>query len=69
MKRRSCVLIMPVIGIVVPFAALRQFGPLAQVSAVTMQAVSGAGYPGVSSKLSLFVNVYFCRYFFFKVRN
>ena len=39
-----------VIGIVIPFAAIqKQFGPVAQVSVVTMQAVSGAGYPGVSS--------------------
>jgi aspartate-semialdehyde dehydrogenase len=39
-----------VIGVVIPFAALQRFGPLDQVSVVTMQAVSGAGYPGVSSK-------------------
>ncbi|OBT73725.1 aspartate-semialdehyde dehydrogenase [Pseudogymnoascus sp. 05NY08] len=39
-----------VIGIVIPFAALQKaFGPVSQVSVVTMQAVSGAGYPGVSS--------------------
>lgn len=39
-----------VIGIVIPFAALQdKFGPIHQVSVVTMQAVSGAGYPGVSS--------------------
>lgn len=39
-----------VIGIVIPFAALiSKFGPVDQVSVVTMQAVSGAGYPGVSS--------------------
>lgn len=39
-----------VIGLVIPFAALqRVFGPVDQVSVVTMQAVSGAGYPGVSS--------------------
>ncbi|KAK5169258.1 hypothetical protein LTR04_005942 [Oleoguttula sp. CCFEE 6159] len=39
-----------VIGIVIPFAALlSKFGPINQVSVVTMQAVSGAGYPGVSS--------------------
>lgn len=39
-----------VIGIVIPFAALqRVFGNIDQVSIVTMQAVSGAGYPGVSS--------------------
>ena len=39
-----------VIGIVIPFAALQEkFGPIDQVSIVTMQAVSGAGYPGVSS--------------------
>ncbi|KAH8886808.1 aspartate-semialdehyde dehydrogenase [Thozetella sp. PMI_491] len=39
-----------VIGLVIPFAALQQrFGPIDTVSVVTMQAVSGAGYPGVSS--------------------
>ena len=39
-----------VIGIVIPFAALQdKFGHVDQVSVVTMQAVSGAGYPGVSS--------------------
>lgn len=39
-----------VIGLVIPFAALQaKFGPVEQVSVVTMQAVSGAGYPGVSS--------------------
>ena len=39
-----------VIGLVVPFAAIQaKFGPVNQVSVVTMQAVSGAGYPGVSS--------------------
>lgn len=40
-----------VIGLVIPAAPLIQkFGPIDQVSMVTMQAVSGAGYPGVSSK-------------------
>jgi len=39
-----------VIGLVIPFAALQaRFGPIDRVSIVTMQAVSGAGYPGVSS--------------------
>ncbi len=39
-----------VIGIVIPFAAIQaKFGAVDQVSVVTMQAVSGAGYPGVSS--------------------
>lgn len=39
-----------VIGVVIPFAALQaKFGPVDIVSVVTMQAVSGAGYPGVSS--------------------
>ncbi|KAH9436621.1 hypothetical protein MCOR02_000294 [Pyricularia oryzae] len=39
-----------VIGLVIPFAALQaRFGPIETVSVVTMQAVSGAGYPGVSS--------------------
>ncbi|KAF1983810.1 aspartate-semialdehyde dehydrogenase [Aulographum hederae CBS 113979] len=39
-----------VIGLVIPFAALQAaFGPVEAVSVVTMQAVSGAGYPGVSS--------------------
>ena len=37
-------------GIVVPLYALeRAFGPLRTVQVVTMQAISGAGYPGVSS--------------------
>lgn len=49
-----------VIGIVVPFAALRKFGPPDQVSVVTMQALSGAGYPGVSGELSrTFCSPYF----------
>jgi aspartate-semialdehyde dehydrogenase len=40
-----------VIGLVIPAAPLIQkFGPIDQVSMVTLQAVSGAGYPGVSSK-------------------
>lgn len=39
-----------VVGLAVPFAALQRFGPVDQVSIVTMQAISGAGYPGVSSK-------------------
>ncbi len=39
-----------VIGLVIPFAAIQKdFGEVDQVSIVTMQAVSGAGYPGVSS--------------------
>jgi len=39
-----------VIGVVIPLAALQaRFGPVEVVSVVTMQAVSGAGYPGVSS--------------------
>ena len=39
-----------VIGLVIPFAALQvRFGPIDFVSVVTLQAVSGAGYPGVSS--------------------
>jgi aspartate-semialdehyde dehydrogenase len=39
-----------VIGLVGPFAALQAaFGPIDNVSIVTLQAVSGAGYPGVSS--------------------
>ena len=39
-----------VIGVVIPFAALQSiFGAIDQVSVVTLQAVSGAGYPGVSS--------------------
>jgi aspartate-semialdehyde dehydrogenase len=39
-----------VIGLVIPFAALLQkFGPIETANVVTMQAVSGAGYPGVSS--------------------
>lgn len=40
-----------VIGVVVPFAALQQkIGDIDQASVVTMQAVSDAGYLGVSSK-------------------
>jgi len=39
-----------VIGIVITFAALQaRFGRINTVSIVTLQAVSGAGYPGVSS--------------------
>ena len=39
-----------VIGLVIPFKALiERFGPIAEASIVTLQAVSGAGYPGVSS--------------------
>lgn len=39
-----------VVGVAVPFAALQAaFGPIDFASVVTMQAVSGAGYPGVSS--------------------
>lgn len=39
-----------VIGLVIPFAAMQaKFGPIESVSVVTLQAVSGAGYPGVSS--------------------
>lgn len=39
-----------VIGLVIPFAALQKaFGPISECSVVTLQAVSGAGYPGVSS--------------------
>lgn len=46
-----------VIGTVIPFAALQaKFGEINTVSVVTMQAVSGAGYPGVSS-MDIFDNV------------
>ncbi|CRG82881.1 aspartate-semialdehyde dehydrogenase [Talaromyces islandicus] len=39
-----------VIGIVIPFAAIQaKFGPVEEVEVFTEQAVSGAGYPGVSS--------------------
>ena len=39
-----------VIGVVIPFAAIQaKFGPIDVASVVTLQAVSGAGYPGVSS--------------------
>ncbi|KAI9719197.1 MAG: hypothetical protein M1828_006290 [Chrysothrix sp. TS-e1954] len=39
-----------VIGLVIPFAALQaRFGPVEAVSVVTLQALSGAGFPGVSS--------------------
>jgi aspartate-semialdehyde dehydrogenase len=44
-------------GVVVPLAALeRAFGPLDAVLITTMQAISGAGYPGVPS-LDIFDNV------------
>ncbi|KAF9356133.1 hypothetical protein BGX26_005683 [Mortierella sp. AD094] len=37
-------------GLVVPLKALQDaFGPLSKIMVTTMQAVSGAGYPGVSS--------------------
>jgi aspartate-semialdehyde dehydrogenase len=37
-------------GLVVPLKALQEkFGAFTRVSAVTMQAISGAGYPGVAS--------------------
>ncbi|KAK7895029.1 aspartate-semialdehyde dehydrogenase [Exophiala xenobiotica] len=46
-----------VIGIVIPFAALQaKFGPVEDVEVFTEQAVSGAGYPGVSS-MDIFDNV------------
>lgn len=39
-----------VVGLVIPLAALQaRFGPVDCASVVTLQAVSGAGYPGVSS--------------------
>ena len=39
-----------VIGVVIPLAALQQkFGPINDVTVVTLQAISGAGYPGVPS--------------------
>ena len=39
-----------VIGLVIPFAAIEAaFGPIDIVSVVTEQALSGAGYPGVSA--------------------
>ena len=45
-----------VIGLVIPAAALiARFGPIDQVSMMTMQAISGAGYPGVSSKSAYFL--------------
>lgn len=43
-----------VVGLAIPAKPLIQkFGPIEAVSMVTMQAVSGAGYPGVSSKQSM----------------
>lgn len=46
-----------VIGIVIPFAALQaRFGLVEDVEVFTEQAVSGAGYPGVSS-MDIFDNV------------
>ncbi|MCJ1256157.1 hypothetical protein MMC24_003977 [Lignoscripta atroalba] len=39
-----------VVALVIPLAALQaRFGPIEYCSIVTMQAVSGAGYPGISS--------------------
>lgn len=39
-----------VVGLVIPFTAIQEkLGAIESVSVVTMQAVSGAGYPGVSS--------------------
>ncbi|KAF2010855.1 aspartate-semialdehyde dehydrogenase [Aaosphaeria arxii CBS 175.79] len=38
-----------VVGIVVAFAALQKLGSIDQASAVSMQAISGSGYPGVPS--------------------
>ncbi|KDQ15467.1 hypothetical protein BOTBODRAFT_292651 [Botryobasidium botryosum FD-172 SS1] len=44
-------------GLVIPLAALEAaFGPLESVMVTTMQAISGAGYPGVPS-LDIFDNV------------
>jgi aspartate-semialdehyde dehydrogenase len=44
-------------GIVIPLAALEKaFGPIEQLVATTMQAISGGGYPGVPS-LDIFDNV------------
>ncbi|KAL9114215.1 MAG: hypothetical protein Q9227_001637 [Pyrenula ochraceoflavens] len=46
-----------VIGVVIPFAALQaKFGPIEDVEVFTEQAVSGAGYPGISS-MDIFDNV------------
>ncbi|KAG5289008.1 aspartate semialdehyde dehydrogenase [Histoplasma capsulatum G186AR] len=46
-----------VVGLVIPAKVLIQkFGPIESVSMVTMQAVSGAGYPGVSS-MDIFDNI------------
>ncbi|KAF7506332.1 hypothetical protein GJ744_011905 [Endocarpon pusillum] len=46
-----------VIGVVIPFAALQaKFGLVEDVEVFTEQAVSGAGYPGVSS-MDIFDNV------------
>lgn len=45
-----------VVGLVISAKALIQkFGPIETVSMVTMQAFSGAGYPGVSSRHRLTV--------------
>ncbi|KAL8838712.1 MAG: hypothetical protein Q9170_002014, partial [Blastenia crenularia] len=38
-----------VVGIVVAFAALSKLGPIDRASTVSMQAVSGSGYPGLPS--------------------
>ncbi|KAL7930318.1 hypothetical protein V8C35DRAFT_160181 [Trichoderma chlorosporum] len=38
-----------VVGLVVPFAALLKLGSIDQANVVSLQAISGAGYPGVPS--------------------
>ena len=48
-----------VVGLVILAKALIQkIGPIESVSMVTMQAISGAGYPGVSNKDR--ISVYLC---------
>lgn len=46
-----------VVGIVVAFAALQKLGSIDQASTVSMQAISGSGYPGLPSKSLVIVAI------------
>jgi aspartate-semialdehyde dehydrogenase len=50
-------------GLVVPLKALQdKFGPLSRVLVVTMQAISGAGYPGKQTGESWVILFIFIQY-------
>jgi aspartate-semialdehyde dehydrogenase len=49
-KYRGSTLSVLVVGLVVAFAALQKLGSIDQASVVSLQAISGAGYPGVPSE-------------------